>query len=201
MLSKAEVLRLAQSIHGWCTPEELEWIYEQAKLVTVAGLWVELGCFKGRSICPALFSGTNVMAVDTFAGHPASPTDFEGGLGRDWLLGHVRLLVSLAKKHNPKLRFSMIEQDSCSTAQEVKNKQPWFHVEAVWMDVDYREQEKMAKDIDSWKAVLAPSGILCGRNHGRGVEKSADVSTFIDWYLPERELMSAGSIWCWRKEE
>jgi predicted O-methyltransferase YrrM len=72
-MDKAAVLRYIESIPGWLSPREAEFLYESARALDVPGAILEIGSWQGRSTI-ALAAGSlagdgrRVYAVDHFTG-------------------------------------------------------------------------------------------------------------------------------------
>lgn len=193
-MTKAEILRLAESIQGWCFREELEWLHDRAAELPEGGTWVEVGTWKGRSFCPVLFAApatAHVIAVDNFKGHPLSPTVFEAQFP-NWLKSHVGLLMDAAaryRKFGPLAELWEVESlDAC--------KELGPHLDVVWLDRDYRDCFGIRNDIAEWAKSLKPGGMLCGRNHT--ISDAPFVTLAVDEMLPDHQR-GPGSIWWWSK--
>jgi hypothetical protein len=194
-ISKKEALQLSVSIQGWCTREELSWIYDRASALVQNSIWVELGTWKGRSICPALMGAPDscqVFSVDTLAGHPKSVTRREASYGW-WVLDHVHALSKLSMTLG-KGGISCLRQESVAGATHFRDGQ----LDVVYLDRDYRDEgEAIALDVAAWGPKLKSGGTLCGRNYGIPFS-SGGLENVIDDLLPDREL-GPGSIWYWNK--
>lgn len=207
MLAKDQVLRLAEQIQGWCTRTELEWLYDQAEVLQPGGTWLEVGTWKGRSLCPVIFAVptmSTVYSVDSFQGHPKSPTYFEAQLnGGKWVQNHVNLLLDLVEKLRlimPTFRGVIAHSDSAST-QFIEY---GVRLDVIYLDADYRDQVSLGEEIVRWKSLLNSYGMLCGRNYGSKVgeetpsEMHKIVIEVVDRLLPNRKR-GPDSIWYWRK--
>jgi hypothetical protein len=207
MLTKNDAIRLAKQIQGWCDGEELSWIFDRAAEIPVGGLWIEVGCWKGRSLAAAALGvpdKAKVFACDHFQGNPESLTHFEARFP-GWVEGHVKLLMDLTYRECGRKVIYLQKMTSLAAAFHMA---PSF-ADAIYLDPDWRDSaigrayEGCKADIVAWLPKLKPGGLLCGRNHWHhfpGVQRA------VDELLPDRELPlsnlkcdPACSIWAWRK--
>ncbi len=196
MLTKEQVLRIADAIHGWCGIPEMSWLYDQARQVPADGTWVEVGTFKGRSLAPALLAcgpTVKVISVDNCQGHEKSPTHLECNAGT-WVRDHVMALNRLSL-HEGGPRVTFWDFDSVEAAYQLQMMNT--EVDAVYLDRDYRDEGAIETDVQVWLPLVKPGGLLCGRNHGID-PKIGGIGTVIDDLLPER-VLPAGSIWAYKK--
>ena len=220
MLSKQEAIRLATAIHGWCTEVELEWLYDAARCVPVGGTWVEVGCWKGRSLAAVAFGlppmkyqdslgggRCELIPVDTFRGNTQSLTHFEVRFG-DWVRGHVDLLGKLLKHERPDI---IVRPPAVMSAARFAWERIDISIDAVHLDPDYRDSrdnpagahEAAVADIEAWLPKIKPGGLLCGRNCcdlfpgvRRAVEECLGSVSMIE---VERPRDVPNYLWFWRK--
>lgn len=203
MLSKAQVLRLAASIQGWCSPEELEYIYDTALGIGPNDIYVEVGVWKGRSLAPALFAAsptTAIYAVDNFQGNMKSPTWFEGQLP-NWLHDHVEMLSALAVRCGHRIdAVAIIPLDSVEAVRYVPD-----NLSVVRLDPDYRDDDRgtvyqnIKRDIQVWLPKIKPGGLLFGQNYGidpQGIAQAVQ-ELLPGFMLPN----SSRGAWAWRKPQ
>jgi hypothetical protein len=146
----AEVLKKAESIHGWMDRNELEWLYEKALLMD--GI-VEVGSWKGRSSY-ALLSGSEgpVYCVDHFEGNPGE----RDGEHKDAQIPGIVLTHFLHNcGHFENLRT--IQLPSALASVQFWDKS----VDMVFVDGDHTP-EAVAADIEAWRK--KPRKLLCGHD-------------------------------------
>lgn len=168
----------ALTVEGWCAPAELEYL---ASLAEKSLCILEVGSWRGRS-SSALAAHTEgiVVCVDTWRGsveHQAElkgkPTsgvwfDFQQNTSRYdniWPLPMNSLAAARVVSLGP-MRFDMIFIDASH---------------------DY---ESVAADIQAWRPLLTPEGILCGHDIGRHSVKAAVRNN-----VPRYRIVPNTSIW------
>lgn len=151
----------AMRIQGWMEPEELEWL-----AATAAGCkWIiEVGSWKGRSTKALAMSTPGVVwAVDTWEGAETERLDsqrealnlgfdimfgvFKANLAREIALGKVVPVVS----------------ESHLAIDEMQGR-TGGNVDMVFLDGDH-EYEAVKRDIELYRALVRPGGILCGHDY------------------------------------
>ena len=176
-------------ISGWMTPEELNWLYKQAKNFEYIA---EIGSWKGRSAY-ALASGNKkgimntVYCIDTFKGSIGEMVDQNGQLSKELSPFHAEVLEKDIKKvfeantcqFNNIQVIQMKNEDACKYFDDEA-------LEMVFIDGDHRKEEVL-KDIRNW--LPKTSRLLCGHDlQIDGVRQALEESG-----LPWKH--ATGSIW------
>lgn len=187
-----DALTQSQFIEGWLTPEEAEWLFDNAYGRDVV---VEFGCYLGKStsvLCNA--ASKLVITVDNWMGTPdaiasgyysrlTSPALREGVIAqaqenlRYWLTtGRLRMIKASTK--------------GCpSLIKDVLGDTP---IDMVFIDADH-EYFAVCRDIVLAQQMLRPGGLLCG--HDYKPTENADVVRAVNRMLPHRIVAPKTSIW------
>jgi hypothetical protein len=183
----ATTIEIADTIHGWMTRPELQWLFETARSITPDAVWVELGLWKGRSfftVAMGLRHGSSLTGVDSFTPvHtilPFVPT-------RDWVRDHFRVVLSAVERLRPDLHAEIVRHDTAVASSLFGE----ASVDAVFFDADH-SRDGLARDIDAWLPKAKPGGLLCGHDYSDGFP---DVMQLIDERFPDRVLVPGTSIW------
>lgn len=164
MLSE-EHWALIDSIHGWMSRPECEWIAETAAKMNS---WTEVGVNCGRSaLCTGLYLRQEawLQLVDSQFPWPFVET---------W---------HLLRGHRPDLRIVIAECDSLVAAKHLP------YTEAVFIDGDH-SRSSVEADIAAWRPKCS---LLCGHDYGPP-ERFADVIAAVDASLGDVEH-PIHSIW------
>ena len=167
-----------EHIMGWMEPNELRWLYEEAKKV---GSVVEIGSWCGRSTY-ALLSGCSgkVYAVDTWLGSPEC---------QGWIEAGVRPYDEFMKNCGGFENLEVLKMGSRDAVGFVEGE-----VDMVFIDGDH-SYEAVREDIDLWepkcKKVLCGHDMLTHEGVKRAVEERFGGSGY--------EVVEGTSIWVVRK--
>ena len=168
----------AREIQGWMTDAELEWLAGQA---TRHYRIAEVGSWKGRSTV-ALAENTSgmVLAVDTWLGSEEHTPEEIGPEG--WLFRQF--------SENVKgLPILPVVGESVRVAEHFQR--VGFRVfDMVFIDGAH-DFDSVKADIEAWRPLLQPGGILCGHDFKSWPGAVAEAVSTV---LGEVEL-PAGSIW------
>ena len=208
----AQSLKIARALtsRGWMGGEELLWLADAA---STAKLVVEIGSFAGRSsraIADNLPPGGTLYCIDPLdprlpglsrvppgTGHEV--TTLEEGDAIFLELGHNLADLTGGRKtsDNSGPRSVMLWRvESLYAAREMLS---WSdRADFIFLDGDH-SSEAVAADIEAWKSILKPDGLLAGHDyytseqgHHPGVREAVDAVFGGDVQRP------AGSIWAWR---
>lgn len=144
-------------IEGWCA-DEITSIYDEAISRAKGGeIFVELGCYKGRSTCymidSIIKSGKNIKfyVVDNFS-----------------TLGDVKaqFFENLGEERIKKIIF--LEQDSYLSASNFLNES----VDYLFIDTDHKF-EVLDKELSAWIPKVKIGGIISGHDFNNGGVKQA----------------------------
>ncbi len=161
-------------IGGWMTEEELQWLYDTAKIMNSI---VEIGCWKGKSTHALLSAckGT-VFAVDHFKGN----IDQIDNHHREVLTNDVSKVFIKNVGHFPNLQ--LLEMDSIQASKQFKEKS----IDMIFLDGGHLKEE-VIEDIQVWKSI--GKKLLCGHDyHEHGIKPALEELGII----PDRIF---GSIW------
>ena len=189
-LNEDEIINLCGTIHGWMSRDELRFLYGLAHRLPTAGVWVEVGVWKGRSLLAVAMgatAGSRVVGVDTFFGTADSKVHGEARIPH-WIQQHAELATGLAnvlrRADNVVTRLHVA--DSLAAAAEYEDES----VDIVFLDADH-EMRAVERDIRAWWPKIKPTGILAGHDYGGdhvGVEQA--VRRALTWWL-----RGPGSLW------
>jgi hypothetical protein len=145
--------RYDEDIPGFTQPQELEWLYEQARRMDNV---VELGCWMGRSTYPLLKACKgSVYAVDHFLGSPSERDDNHAEAKTKDI--HSILLDNVGKFPN----LIVIKKDTVEAAGDFEE----HSIDMVFIDADH-EYSAVCNDIAAWKSKCKK--FFCG--HDRDME-------------------------------
>lgn len=180
-------LATAETIHGWSTRHELEWLFETARGIPGGGTWVELGIWKGRSlftVAMGLRRAARLVAVDSFTptvtSLPFVPT-------QHWVWDHFTAVLSGIRQLRPDLKIEVLRHDTAAAGALFSG----TAVDVVYFDADH-SRDGLARDIAAWAPRLKPGGLLCGHDYGPGFP---GVVELVDETFPTRTIVEGTSIW------
>jgi hypothetical protein len=175
----SDVVRRAEEVPGYGSPDELRWIAGTAAALPAGSIWVELGTFCGRSFLAAGLSlpqGSTLITIDN-------------NLGQPMRRGQSILETYRELSHERRdLKLVMIRSDSVGAAKLVPN----HSCAVVYIDGDHTGPAVHA-DVHAWAPKLARGGMLCGHDYGR--PEYPGVTHVVD-RLPG-STVAVDSIWVW----
>jgi SAM-dependent methyltransferase len=174
----------ALEISGWMDEAELLWLAEQAQCHKDI---VEIGSWMGRST-RALADNTegSVWAVDTWKGSDEH-THLLEGKSENWLYEEFqRNMEGLPKGRLYPFRDLSLAAAECFQRMKIK-------FDMVFIDADHG-YECAKDDIQAWRKLLVPGGLLCGHDYGP-LGSWPGVQQAVDELVPDR-VLEAGYIWC-----
>jgi hypothetical protein len=187
----ATTLATAETIDGWMTPRELEWLFRTARSLPRGGVWVELGLWKGRSfftVAMGLAPGCKLVGVDSFTpcttALPFVPT-------RDWVFDHFQAVRAAVRGLREDLMIEVLRLDTAAAGGRFAD----GFADAVYFDADH-SREGLAHDLTAWAPKLKEGGLLCGHDYSSGFP---GVVQLVDEVFPERAIVPETSIWYSRK--
>jgi predicted O-methyltransferase YrrM len=171
-------LQRAQSIFGWMTDEEMEWLAFEGSRHKVI---VEIGSYVGRS---ARAIADNTDGILYCVDHWNGPIEFDPPHERESLYGHFCANTG-----------DLIEQGRVVPVQlsSVEAAEKWFvsnltQPDMVFIDGSH-DYENFRKDLFAWAKVIKPGGLFCGHDsHWPGVEEGRRL------HLPPH-MTGVGGIW------
>jgi hypothetical protein len=180
-------LATAETIHGWMTRRELEWLYATAGDLPPGGTWVELGVWKGRSlftVAMGLPRDSRLVAVDHFAPItttlPFVPT-------RSWVYDHFQVVLTAVKRLRSDLQIDVRHDDTAGSAAHFAD----GTVDVVFIDADHSGWG-LARDVAAWLPKLKADGLLCGHDFSDGFP---ELQRIVNEMFPDRRIVSETSIW------
>jgi predicted O-methyltransferase YrrM len=178
-------IRRALAVPGWMTEQELTWLAREAAR---ARRIVELGSWRGRS-ARALADNTSgtVFCVDTWSddatGIPGYwTTTEERPDGPDWLWREFK------KNINGSPRVVTLRMTTRRAAGFAKGTGMQFDM--VFIDASH-DQQSVREDIQDWRPLLRPGGLLCGHDYGH--PDCPEVKPVVDALVGKVKL--CGTIW------
>jgi hypothetical protein len=180
-------LAAAETIDGWMTARELEWLFRTARSLPPGGAWVELGLWKGRSfftVAMGLAPGCTLVGVDSFSpcttALPFVPT-------RRWVSDHFQAVRKAVRRLRPDLRIEILRLDTAAAAGRFAD----GFADAVYFDADH-SRGGLSGDLAAWVPKLKPDGLVCGHDYSAGFP---GVVQLVDEVFPERTIVPDTSIW------
>jgi len=188
-----EIVRVADRIQGWMSPQELEWLATQA---STRRLIVEVGSRKGRSTkALAMATPGVVLAIDHWlgsegerqsshkeaveAGQAAMMAAFRSNLSAEFASGKVIQMVGDSVDLVPGVR-------TVSAGRGVP-------IDMVFIDGDH-SYAAVKRDIEAYRPLLAEGGILSGHDYA---QSTTEVIQVVNDLLGKPEAV-VGSIWSFR---
>jgi hypothetical protein len=190
-MDQETTLATADTIHGWMTMRELEWLYRTARSLERGAVWVELGVWKGRSffaVAMGLPKGCKLVAVDSFA---AEVTSLEFVPTKDWVFDHFQAVLAGVRKLREDLQIEVLRRDTALAGELFAD----LSVDVVSFDADH-SAEGLARDLLAWVPKVKAGGLLCGHDYNPGFP---GVMQVVDEYFPRRSIVDGTSIWRARK--
>jgi hypothetical protein len=159
-----QAINTAKSIPGWCEPDELRWLAEQAAKHERI---VEVGCWQGRStkVMAAVTPGV-IYAVDDFRGAGGAAAD--GWFGPDGFpLGindtpHEELEARFRLNLEEEIKAGKVIVTGKSSPDAAEDFKPG-DVDMCYIDGDH-DTEPVREDLRAWRKILAKEGLLCGHD-------------------------------------
>lgn len=196
-LNEASAVELACGIQGWMNREELAWLYREAGKLRPGELWVEVGCWKGRS---ALATGLGlpqnggIRCVDNWRGNEGSQVMAEAAIP-GWLFSCVENNVRwLLNKLRPDVEVSLMSFPSAEAAAAFSTAGV-APPSAVFIDASH-DYASVRADIAAWRSVLPSGGLLAGHDYA---SDHPGVMQAVQEAFPSFENPKKTAIWAWRK--
>jgi len=166
---------------------------ELANLVPFKGTIMEIGVYKGRSLCSiahiCISKQIRVVAVDSFMGDKIGQLVIEkpGSLYRE-------CMQNLSKAG---LEFEMIAEHSTKIAHIFKD----GAFDLIFIDASH-DEESVTEDIKLYLPKVKVGGYIAGHDYKTPDLSQGEMSVkrAVDTNLPGAVLMS-GSVWAFRKEK
>jgi len=179
-----EIVRQAEQIPGWMTPNELTWLVKKASSLPEGAAWAELGSFCGRSLLAvglALPDKSTLVSVDN-----------------NWQKreGNEIALFDVLRQINSKRKEQIKVHAICSTTDEACEWCRALSFDVVFIDANH-SYEFCRRDIQNWRRLLKPGGTLCGHDYGREAWKG--VTKSVDELLPDHNIYE--TIWSFTNRE
>ena len=163
-MEKSRVIELACKIDGWMDTNEMEWLYDQAAAVPAGGVWVEVGCWKGRSFLPTAMGingDATLWAVDTFEGDARCPAHWDGREVPNWVYDHFRITIDAIRRLRgvaaPVMKILRCSSMQASFGFQTKS------VNGVFIDASHF-YDSVSADIKAWMPLIKPGGIISGHD-------------------------------------
>ena len=163
----AEIVHVAEAVHGYMDPLELQWLAETARALPPGSAWCEVGSWQGRSataVAGGLAPGSRLVLVDNFSG----PTTRERP---NVDACTVRLEAAIAKilHWHPGITIDLHVGESATIARTM----PPATFDVIFLDGDHA-YAAVAGDLMAWGPALKPKGLFCGHDYTRqcGVSKA-----------------------------
>jgi len=191
-MDRETAVGISETIDGWMTVAELQWLFATAEAQVPGSTWVELGSWKGRSfftVAMGLPPRARLIAIDSFARASSAlahvPTT-------DWVWDHFQVVFNGVRKLREDLTLSAIRSDTASASDMFDDNS----VAAAFFDADH-SRDGLERDLDAWESKVRPGGLLCGHDYNPGFP---EVISLIDDRYPRRMIVADTSIWVASRE-
>jgi len=182
-VNRQEAISRCYQIPGMCWPAELGALYD---LFSGSTRHVEVGSFCGRSLfvtAMTLGRDAELFAVEPFFGcgddrFPLPSTEWQ----RDTLYATAEAI----REHRPDIRLNIIEEKSLDALRAFTGE-----VASVYIDACHYFAECSA-DIQGWRSVLAPGGILAGHDYW---PTDTGVMDAVNSMIPQFRVIPDTRIW------
>lgn len=177
-------------IDGWMDIDVEALYREVVASLPNGGILVEVGCWKGKSLCYLLVEAKNSGKYFNIYG----VDHFQGSVGEDQLIEEARRSDIGAECIRNCARVDgvlgmLICAPSCIAAWKFKTNQLDF----VFLDASH-DYDSVKADIQAWLPKIKPGGLLAGHDAG-----SPGVACAVAELLPD--AISEGSIWRYKVKE
>lgn len=166
---------------GWFSLIDIREYRRIAELLPNNGTIIELGTWKGRSICSIAEQikkkNLSIILVDTFQGTPGEAAHQNA---KNENLQEV--LVSSLKKYGVYDRAKILAMTTDEASKLVKDK-----ADLIFIDADH-SYESVKQDIKNWRPKVRKGGILAGHDYTWPGPRKAALETFTD-------LTIANNMW------
>lgn len=164
---------------GWFFGADIEEYRRLVEDVPTGGVLLELGCYKGRSLCSVADiikrKGLTVYVVDVFTG-----TASEGHFENDYQAEFEKNLERFGIRDNIKNIFKMTTNEAATKIRE--------HMDLVFIDADH-QYSAIKQDIENWTFKVKEHGTISGHDYTNWVGVSQAVNE--TW----TNVRVYGSIW------
>jgi hypothetical protein len=161
-----------QSIQGWSGDDVVDLYRAAVARAPERGTLVEVGCWKGRSLCALLVEAANagkrqtVYGIDHFQGSPGEPALQEEAHRTDL---YAECYANCLKASYP--YFRLIKLPSVEAARYEFRAGT---VDFLFLDAAH-DYASVAADLKAWLPKMAPGGLLAGHDvNGEGVRQAVD---------------------------
>lgn len=168
-----------RGIEGWFSEDEGRW-YARFARALVGGVFVEIGCWKGRStsfvapVCKA--NGTRLVCVDHFRGSYDSLNErYEAALAREDVAATFRENM---KALDVEVELIVASSSDAAARFELGS------VDRVFLDGSH-DAESVTVDLTSWTARLRAGGRLAGHDYDH---KHPELTRAVDAFAAARGL-------------
>ena len=177
-------IKMAESIQGWMSTEELTFLYHRAGQLSPGQRWLELGTWRGRSfaaVALGLPAGCHLTAVDHWNGSDdeITTTHAEARLPGRLIFQNFLAILGALSQHRPDLILEVFcgSNHLCDTPADV-----------VFVDGSHHALAVQA-DLAHWTPLLRPGGSLLGHDYNHASVQLALAAAGIEVQV------KAGSIW------
>lgn len=187
-----KAVELSTKIEGWMDRDELVWLYETASSLRDKSVWVEVGCWKGRSAMSVLFglpTTCRFHAVDNWQGDPDSPAHWEAREIPGWLLANFGLVLSVVFQVRGRLMplVHRHNKGSLEVAAEIPDKS----IDVVFLDARH-DYQSVSEDLAAWLPKLKAGGMVSGHDIDRDGVLRAVAEKFPRWQRGPKNIWYAG---------
>jgi predicted O-methyltransferase YrrM len=179
-----EVVRYADSVHGYMFKNELMWLAQTARELDRPAAWCEIGSWQGRSasaVAGGLTPGSSLTLVDNFSGPTTREMPDKKACERT-----LKAAVARMNAEYPGVAISLHigESDLIATTM------PRAFFDVIFIDGDHK-YEKVKADILAWMPTMRPGGLMCGHDF----TNKCGVEPAVRELLPGFGQVKDSSIW------
>jgi len=160
-----EATKVAEKVQGWMRPQELEWLFNMARMLAPKSTWLEVGTWKGKSysaVALGMAEGSTVIGVDTFKGteNKLETACREATLPGDRIFTAFQAQRDFVQELVPGVNLEWIRGDSVEAAELVEDQS----LDVCFIDGDHRFDPFM-EDLRAWNPKVKRGGVLCGHDY------------------------------------
>ncbi len=182
-MNRHEAVVRCYQIPGMCWPAELGALYG---LFSGSRRHVEVGSFCGRSLfvtAMTLGKDAELFAVEPFIGCDTGQFPLPSAC---WQRGVLNLTIDAIHYHRPDIRVHLVEAKSLDALTSFRGEATSIYIDAC------HHYAECSADIQGWRSVLAPDGILAGHDYW---PTDPGVMDAVNAFCPKFRVLPDTRIW------
>lgn len=182
-MDRHEAVTRCYQIPGMCWPAELGALYD---LFAGSMRHVEVGSFCGRSLfvtAMTLGQEAELFAVEPFIGCEVDQFPLPS---IEWQRDVLYATVEAIREHRPDIRLHVIEAKSLDALRAFQGEAMSIYIDAC------HHYAECSADIQGWRSVLTPGGILAGHDYWAA---DPGVMDAVNAFCPQFRVLPDTRIW------